>query len=69
MFDERVFKKNYEFLEGYREDEMKMLKQEMTKTKDEGRKDELKKMVVSMVCLISQVGWDVGTWALMRCDE
>ncbi|KAL0631735.1 rRNA biogenesis protein rrp36 [Maublancomyces gigas] len=48
VFDERVFKKNYGFLEDYREDEMKALKQEMTKTKDEGRKEELKKMVVSM---------------------
>lgn len=51
VFDERVFKKNYEFLEGYKEDEMKILKQEMAKTKDEGRKDVLKKMVLSMVCM------------------
>lgn len=54
MFDERVFKKNYGFLEGYKEDEMKMLKQEMAKTKDEGRKEELKRVVVSMVRI--QVG-------------
>lgn len=63
VFDERVFKKNYGFLDDYREDEMKTLKQEMTKTKDEGRKEELKKMVVSMVCVWQ---WALGVWVLMR---
>lgn len=66
VFDERVFKKNYGFLEDYREDEMKTLKQEMTKTKDEGRKEELKKMVVSMVC--ATVWWCGcgGVWVLIE---
>lgn len=60
MFDERVFKKNYDFLEGYREDEVEMLKQEMAKTKDEGRKEDLKKIVVSMVCVVMWGGGITG---------
>lgn len=51
VYDEKVFKKNYSFLEGYKEDEMKLLKQEMAKTKDERKKEQLKKTIVSMVWL------------------
>ncbi|KAG0637718.1 rRNA biogenesis protein RRP36 [Tuber brumale] len=48
VYDEKVFKKNYSFLDDYREDEMKALKQEIFKSKDEQKKERLKKELLSM---------------------
>ncbi|KAL7273252.1 rRNA biogenesis protein rrp36 [Rhizina undulata] len=48
VFSEEAFKKNYGFLEGYRDDEVTALKGEMKATKDEERREELKKKVESM---------------------
>ncbi|RPB05794.1 DUF947-domain-containing protein [Choiromyces venosus 120613-1] len=48
VYDEKVFKKNYSFLNDYREDEMKALKQEIFKCKDEQKKEQLKKELLSM---------------------
>jgi len=49
VYDEKAFKKNYSFLNDYREDEMKALKQEISKSKDERKKEQLKKELLSMV--------------------
>ncbi|PWW80358.1 DUF947-domain-containing protein [Tuber magnatum] len=49
VYDEKVFKKNYSFLNEYREDEMKALKQEISKSKDEQKKEQLKKELLSML--------------------
>ncbi|KAI9818517.1 MAG: rRNA biogenesis protein rrp36 [Pycnora praestabilis] len=46
--DEVKMKRNYSFLEGYRDDEMKMLKDEIRKTRDEGVKEKLKRALLSM---------------------
>ncbi len=46
--DETKTKKNYSFLEGYREDEMKQLKEEIRKTKDPAIKETLKRTLLSM---------------------
>ncbi|PUU80574.1 hypothetical protein B9Z19DRAFT_974589 [Tuber borchii] len=48
VYDEKAFKKNYSFLNDYREDEMKALKQEISKSKDERKKEQLKKELLSM---------------------
>jgi len=46
--DETKIKKNYSFLEGYRDDEMKKLKDEIRKTKDPTAKETLKRALLSM---------------------
>lgn len=46
--DETKTRKNYSFLEGYREDEMKQLKDEIRKTKDLAIKETLKRALLSM---------------------
>ncbi|KAH8149948.1 uncharacterized protein LAJ45_06101 [Morchella importuna] len=48
VFDERVFRRNYDFLEGYREEEVKVLKREMEKERDAGRRGEMERVVRSM---------------------
>ncbi|KAG0129815.1 rRNA biogenesis protein RRP36 [Tuber indicum] len=48
VYDEKVFRKNYSFLDDYREDEMKALKQEIFKSKDEQKREQLKKELLSM---------------------
>lgn len=46
--DETKIKKNYSFLDGYRDDEMKQLKDEIRKTKDPTAKETLKRALLSM---------------------
>ncbi|KAI5813041.1 hypothetical protein BZA77DRAFT_252011 [Pyronema omphalodes] len=47
-FDEHEFRKNYKFLEDYRESEMKMLKGELKKSKDERKNEVIMKKLKSM---------------------
>lgn len=47
--DEEKMRANYKFLEAYREDEMKQLKEGIRKTKDEESKARLKRELLSMV--------------------
>ncbi|KAF8534616.1 hypothetical protein BDD12DRAFT_755776, partial [Trichophaea hybrida] len=47
-YDEHLFRKNYSFLEDYRNDEMRMLKEEIKKTKDERKSEQLAKKLKSM---------------------
>jgi rRNA biogenesis protein RRP36 len=47
--DDRMVRKNYAFLEGYRESEMKSIGNEIKRTKDESVKEMLKKELLSMV--------------------
>ncbi|CCX32888.1 hypothetical protein FPQ18DRAFT_321916 [Pyronema domesticum] len=47
-YDEHEFRKNYKFLEDYRESEMKMLKGELKKSKDERRNEVMMKKLKSM---------------------
>ena len=46
--DQIKTKKNYSFLESYRDDEMKQLKDEIHKTKDPTAKEKLKRALLSM---------------------
>lgn len=46
--DETKIKKNYSFLDGYRDDEMKQLKDEIRKTKEPTAKETLKRALLSM---------------------
>ena len=46
--DETMTKRNYSFLENYRDDEMKQLKDEIRKTKDSEVKEILKRTLLSM---------------------
>ena len=46
--DESKIKRNYSFLEGYRDDEMKLLKDEIRKSKDPTAKETLKRALLSM---------------------
>lgn len=48
MVNEQKIAKNYEFLEGYRDDEMKDLKAAIKTTKDEEAKERLKREWLSM---------------------
>jgi len=48
MVNEQKIAKNYEFLEGYRDDEIKELKQAIKTTKDETAKERLKRELLSM---------------------
>lgn len=48
-FDEQHFRKNYGFLDEYREDEMKMLKAEIKKTRDMDEKEKIKMKLKSMM--------------------
>jgi len=48
MVDEQKVSRNYEFLEGYREDEMGELKKAIKTTKDEDAKERLKRELLSM---------------------
>lgn len=48
--DEENVRKNYSFLDEYREDEMKQLREKIKKTKDEDVKGMLKRELLSMVC-------------------
>jgi len=50
--DEHKIARNYAFLEDYREDEMRVLKEEVKKEKDEDRKWELEQRLKSMVYYI-----------------
>ncbi len=50
--NEEKLKKNYAFLEEYRQMEMKVLKESIRKSKDEGMKGILKKELLAMVCHI-----------------
>jgi ribosomal RNA-processing protein 36 len=46
--DEGKIRKAYDFLDGYREDEMKELREKIKKTRDEGEKEGLKRTLESM---------------------
>lgn len=48
-YDEHEFRKNYAFLDDYRDAEIKMIKEEAKKTRDEGRREELARKIKSMV--------------------
>ncbi|CUS11210.1 unnamed protein product [Tuber aestivum] len=48
FYDEKIFKKNYSFLNDYKEDEIRALKQEISKSKDEQKREQLKKELLSM---------------------
>lgn len=48
VFDDRVFRRNYEFLDGYREEEVKVLRREMEREKNPRRKGEMERTVRSM---------------------
>lgn len=50
-YDEHEFRKNYAFLDDYRDAEVKMMKEEIKKTRDESRREELAKKIKSMVPL------------------
>ncbi|KAA8910510.1 rRNA biogenesis protein RRP36 [Sphaerosporella brunnea] len=47
-YDERQFRKNFAFLDDYRNDEMRLLKEELRKTKDERKTEQLSKKLISM---------------------
>ncbi len=51
LLDESKLKQNYSFLEDYRADERKTLKDEIKKTKDEITKEKLKRALLSMVSM------------------
>jgi ribosomal RNA-processing protein 36 len=48
-YDERQFKKNFAFLDNYRNDEMRLLKEELRNTKDERKGERIAKKLRSMV--------------------
>jgi ribosomal RNA-processing protein 36 len=48
-YDERQFKKNFAFLDDYRNDEMRLLKEELRNTKDERKSEQIAKKLRSMV--------------------
>ncbi len=48
VLDETKIRKTYAFLEDYREDEMKLLKEEIRKSQDAERKETLKRTLLSM---------------------
>ncbi|KAI9847817.1 MAG: rRNA biogenesis protein rrp36 [Sclerophora amabilis] len=52
--DSDKMRKNYAFLEEYRDEEMKQLKHAIKRTKDEEAKEKLKKQLLSMFSLIRQ---------------
>ncbi|KAI5803213.1 hypothetical protein EDC01DRAFT_646307 [Geopyxis carbonaria] len=47
-FDEKIFRKNYSFLDDYRNSEMKLLKAELVKTKDPFKREKLAQKIKSM---------------------
>ena len=49
IFDERAFKNNYSFLNEYREQEIKTLKEEISKCRDETTREQLSKSLLSLV--------------------
>ena len=52
-YDEHEFRKNYSFLDDYKDGEMKMLKDEIKKTRDGSRAEQLAKKLKSMVVFLN----------------
>jgi ribosomal RNA-processing protein 36 len=48
-YDEREFRKNFAFLDDYRNDEMRLLREELRGTKDEWKNEQIAKKLRSMV--------------------
>lgn len=54
QFDEKLFRKNYSFLDDYRDSEMILLKAELLKSEDPSKKEKLAQKIKSMVkCSVS----------------
>ncbi|KAI5849493.1 rRNA biogenesis protein RRP36 [Morchella snyderi] len=66
VFDERVFRQNYGFLEGYREDEVRALRRDMERERDGARRGEMERVVKSMESKKHQQAQKLRSEELMR---
>jgi hypothetical protein len=66
-YDEHEFRKNYSFLDDYKDGEMRMLKDEIKETRDGSRAEQLAKKLKSMVVFLNYHASDTVLIAPLTC--